>query len=103
MAKQQTEDLEVGEQIPLIDIEPENAKAIARAARAYKKAQKARMEALSEEIKQKEKLLAVVHQADIKANADGEYCFRAGDVTITVKPRDELVKVKFEKDADEED
>lgn len=91
-----------GEQLDLIEVEPEEAKEIARIARAYKKAQKARVTALAEEIKQKEKLLAVVKEAKLQPGVDGMYTFKANGTIITVTPRDELVKVKFE-DEDAED
>ncbi len=86
----------------LIDVEPENAKQIKRIARAYKRAQVARLEAGAEEKKQKAKLLEVVREANIQAE-DGVYEFRVGDIMITVEPRDELVKVKFDDDESQED
>jgi hypothetical protein len=91
----------VGEQLDLIDVEPKNKKELLRVARRYKTVQYARIEALKIEIALKEKLLAAVKAAKIVPDADGSYRFRVGNCTIKVKPRDELVKVKFD-DEDEE-
>jgi hypothetical protein len=95
---------EPGEQLDLIETQPENAKAIARIAKAYKKAQRERMEALESEVAQKEKLLAAIKEAAIVPDTDGNYEFRVGKMKIKVKHRDELVQVKDEEDttSDEE-
>lgn len=87
-----------GEQLDLIDVQPKNKKDILRVARKYKAAQRARTDALNIEIDQKGKLLAVVQAAKIPADPDGSYRFRVDGCTITVKPRDELVQVKFADD-----
>lgn len=94
MSKKKTD----GEQLDLIDVEPKNKKELLRVARRYKTAQRARTEALNVEIAQKEKLLAAVKAAKIVPDADGSYRFRVGACTISVKPRDELVQVKFADD-----
>lgn len=100
MAKK-TDAPEPGEQLDLIETQPENAKAIQRVARAYKKAQRERMEALEEEIRQKEKLLAAIKEAEIVPDTDGNFSFRVGKMKIKVKHRDELVQVKEEEDTTE--
>lgn len=82
----------------LIDVEPKNKKDILRIARKYKALQQERISALNAEITQKEKLLTVVRAAKIVPDADGAYRFRMDTLTITVTPRDELVKVQFAKD-----
>ena len=84
---------EEGEQLDLIEVEPENAKQIARCARVYKKAQAVRLEALDEEVKNKKKLIALIHEADLQP-VNGKYKFRAGKMIITVTPCDERVGVK---------
>lgn len=94
-------DPEPGEQLDLIETQPENAKAIQRVARAYKKAQRERTEALEEEIRQKEKLLAAIKEAEIVPDTDGNFSFRVGKMKIKVKHRDELVQVKEEEDTTE--
>ena len=83
-----------GEQLELIDVTPENLKAIKPVARAYKKAQKARLAAQAEEIELKNKIREAVHAAGIKPLPDGTFRFQCDGMTIEVTPRDELVKVK---------
>lgn len=92
------ENVEVGEQMDLLDVQPENAKAIMAAAKLYKKHQIARQAALAKEITQKEKLLELVRAAKLKPLADGVIKFACGGMIISVTPRDELIKVKEPKD-----
>jgi hypothetical protein len=87
-----------GEQMELIELTPKNHKEIIKIARAYKRCQAARTEALAEEVKYKERLLAEVKEAEIAANPDGGYKFKCDGAIITVTPRDELVRVKFADD-----
>jgi exoribonuclease R len=88
-----------GEQLDLIDVKPENAKEILKVARAYKKAQKIRMDALKDEIARKEELLEIVRKAKLQPSSDGSLKFSLEEVKITVTPRDELIEIKFkEKD-----
>ena len=91
-----------GDQQELIEVTPANHKKILSLARAYKKAQRARTEALAEEIKWKEKLLAEVKEAEIAPNPDGSFKFKCDGATISVTPRDELIRVKFDEDAEED-
>jgi len=93
---------EDGEQLPLIDVAPENAKDILRVARSYKRAQAVRNGALAEEVKLKQKLLALVHESGVSADHEGGYRLSLNGVVVTVKPRDELVRVK-DKDDDGQD
>lgn len=92
MAKK--EKAEKGEQLPLIDVAPENAKPIIAAARLYKKHQKARLASLKEEIGQKQKILSLVKEANLTTLEGGKIRFKYDGVTISITPRDELVKVK---------
>ena len=92
--------VEAEEQQELFEVEPQNAKVIARHARAYKRSQSARSEALAEEVKHRRKLLEAVKEAGVVANQDGSLRFRANGAIISVQPRDELVRVKFEGDED---
>lgn len=94
---------DTGEQAELIDVTPKNHKEIIKLARAYKKAQGERTSALAEEIKWKEKLLAEVKEAKIVAEPDGGYKFKCDGATISVMPRDELVRVKFDDESTEID
>lgn len=93
MAKKKTD----GEQLDLIkDYQPKNKKEILRVARKYKTSQRARLEAAAVEAEMKEKLLAVIKAAKIVPGSDGSYKFRVDSCTISMKPRDELVQVKFD-------
>lgn len=96
MARKKTE-----EQLVLIDVGPENAKAIAKEARKYKSAQSTRIEALEQEMAAKIKLLALIKTSGIKPMEDGKIRCHCDGFTITVTPRDELVKVK--EDAEEKE
>jgi hypothetical protein len=91
-----------GEQIDLIDVKPENAKEIIKAAKAYKKAQAARIEALVTEVAEKENLLECIRKAKLQPSSDGSLKFSLEDVKISVTPRDELIKVKFKSEEVEE-
>lgn len=78
----------------LIEIKPENAKVILKAAKAYKRAQKERLAALEVEVKEKQKVLELVKAAKLQPLENGNIRFRLDGVTISIQPRDELVKVK---------
>jgi len=87
----------VGEQMPLIDVAPENAKEILSCARRYKSAQRSRLAAEKEEVAEKQKLLQLIRQAGVKpVDLSGKISFRCDHLIITVTPRDELVRVKEE-------
>jgi hypothetical protein len=98
MAKKKKEAQEAetsqGEQMDLIDVQPENAKAIIAEARVYKKAQETRLRALAKETASKQKILSFVRDANLQRLDDGSIRFKADGFDITVKPRDELVTVK---------
>lgn len=98
-----TEAPEPGEQLDLIETQPENAKAIAKIARAYKRAVAARMLEGKEEVKLKDKLREAIKAAKIVPESDGSFKFSAQGIKITVEPRDELIKVKLEENDDGED
>lgn len=85
-----------GKQLELIDVAPENAKPIIAAGRRYKKAQKARLEALAEEIKLKDKIRQLAKDANIKRLENGVIRFTYNGVTICITPQDEKVTVKDE-------
>ena len=53
-------------------------------------------------MEEKDKLLAAVREAKITPDADGTYRFKVNGCAIKVTPRDELVQVRFENDADGE-
>ena len=78
----------------LIDVTPENSQEIIAQARAYKAAQELRIDALEDEVAAKVKLLALIKEANLARLPDGKIRMRLDGYTITVTPRDELVKVK---------
>lgn len=83
-----------GEQLDLIDVQPENAKAIIRAARLYKEFQAARQTALSKELEQKHWVLKLVKAAKLQPLNGGKIKFEYDTVMVCITPRDELVTVK---------
>lgn len=91
---------EPGEQLDLIETQPENTKQIARIARQYKKAVAARQLEGKEEVKLKEKLRNAIKEAKIAPEADGSFKFTVQGIKISVEPRDELIKVKLEDNDD---
>lgn len=95
MAKaKENETKESSEQLDLIDIQPENAKAIISAARLYKEFQVARSTALAKEVEQKQEVLRLVKAAKLQPLDGGKIRFEYDNVMISVTPRDELIKVK---------
>lgn len=82
------------EQMDLIDVQPENVKPIVRAARRYKQLQSERKAALDKEVAQKRKVLEMVNNAGLKRLENGVIRFTYDGVTISVTPRDELIKVE---------
>ena len=98
MAKRNRKTEEVDGQQDLIDVHPENEKKIIAAARRYKKAQAARIKALDDEVNAKQELLQLVKEADLQRLDDGKIQFRIDGMTITVTPRDELIRVKEEEE-----
>ena len=93
---------EEGEQLDLIDVAPENIKKIISVAKRYRTAQTRRIEALGQEVTEKQNLLTLIKQANLK-QVDGKIRFRADGLIITVTPRDELVKIKDETDEDNQE
>ena len=85
-----------GEQLDLIDITPENGKAILAIAKDYKKAVAARMRMGEKEVELKGKLLELIKKENLARLENGSIRFRLDGVIITVTPRDELIKVKEE-------
>jgi hypothetical protein len=96
--KAESETPKDGEQLELIDVAPENSKKIIAVAKRYKTALAERMAALVEEKAEKQKLLALVKEADLQPLEDGSIRFRVDGMTISITPRDELIKVKEDGD-----
>ena len=78
----------------LIDVRPENEKAILAKAKEYKRFSAKRQEILAEEVSAKKELLELIHESGVKPLEDGKIRFTSDGFTITVTPRDELVRVK---------
>jgi len=89
----------VGEQMPLIDVSPEHSKEIVKIARAYRKSASERQSCLAEEVKLKNKLLALVKEEHLQRLEDGTIKFTVEGFTITITPRDEKVTVKEDSEA----
>lgn len=87
---------EKGEQLNLIDVLPEKAKPIIAVARRYKKIVTARVDLTAQEVKLKAKIIGLVKAAKITPLEGGVIKFTHKGITVTIKPRDELVQVKDE-------
>jgi len=87
-----------GEQLDLIDVLPAKAKPIIKAARIYKKYQLERLSALAKENSQKKFVLQMVKEAKLQPLEGGLIKFTCENVTVSVTPRDELVKIKEQTD-----
>lgn len=90
-----------GEQLQLLEVSHPSAKKITSIARAYKKIVRERVELTSEEVELKGKLRQAVRETDMKPDAEGIITFKCGKITVTVTPRDELIRVKDEDAVDE--
>ncbi len=95
MAKKKQENQDM-----LIDVQPENTKESAKAARLYKERQATRIAALEKEVDAKQKLLQLVKEAKLQPLEGGVIKFTCDGLTISVKPRDELITVKEQADAE---
>ena len=83
-----------GEQMELIDVGPENLKAIVKEVRIYKKHQGDRLSALKKETAQKEKIKTLVNEAELQRLKDGTIKFEADNAIICVAPQDDLITIK---------
>lgn len=86
-----------GEQMALIDVGPENIKAIKGIVELYQESLAARLHYLAEEVKYKKEILRLVRKAKLKPLDNGEIKFKCDGFLITITPRDVLVKVKGQK------
>ena len=94
---ERTEAVEAGEQIPLMDVGPENKKVIVDAVRVYKKHQKDRLAALKKEVDQKDIVKSLIKESKLKRNKDGAIVFKYNNVTIKVTPQDDLITINEKK------
>lgn len=100
-AEQTDVEVKKGEQRALIDTAPENSKEIIRHAKKYKEVQAERIAYLVKEKEEKQILLTLIKEADIKP-VDGKISFHCDGYKITVTPRDELIRIKEDGDESEE-
>ena len=85
---------EMGEQLDLIDVGPENLEKIAPHARRYKAALKKRLADLDLEVKEKNIIQQLVHESGLKRLPDGSIKFRCEGMRIELIPTDEKIKIK---------
>ena len=83
-----------GEQIPLMDVVPENSKEIIRVAKAYKLKVRERMTVGEKEKELKEKLRGLLNDSGAERLDDGKMKLNLDGFIITVTPRDELIQVE---------
>ena len=110
--KRKNDGTDGGEQLALIEVEPENAKDLLRAGRAYNKLRETHSSERDAFRKKEqaalEKFLAAIEAAGVAKRADGSYRFTANGELIIVTPKLPKVKMKPvaefpEDDEDDED
>ena len=97
--QKEVEKTEKGEQMQLIDVGPENLKAIAAEVRIYKGHQKDRLAAGKKEFEQKEKIKKLVKETNLHRLQDGTIRFEADHAIVCLTPQDELITIKEKKPA----
>ena len=85
-----------GDQMDLIDVSPETLAEIKPLAREYRKVVKQRVKIQAKETDLKQQILDLIKGANLARLPDGSIRFKCDGMTISVTPRDELVKVKEE-------
>lgn len=90
----------MAEQMDLIDVRSEHEKEILAKAKEYKNLSARRQKILAEEVAAKKELLELIHASGVEPLEDGKIRFTGDGFTITVTPRDELVRVKETGDAE---
>ena len=83
-----------GEQLQLIDVGPENLKAIVKEVRIYKEHQTDRLVSLKKEVDQKEKVRKLVEGSGLKRLQDGTIRFEAAGAVICIAPQEDLITIK---------
>jgi len=86
-----------GEQLPLIDVGPENQDEILAHAKKHEEAMRQRMKWGKIECEEKQKVLELIHEANLSKLEGGKIKARCGDYIVTVTPRDELVQIEHPK------
>ena len=83
-----------GEQMPLMDVGPENNQEIVEAVRTYKAHQHDRIAAGKKEFEAKQKVLTLVKKSELKPLQNGVIKFTCENAEIEVTPRDVLITIK---------
>ena len=91
--------VEVGEQIPLIDVSPEHSKEIAQIGREYKKSVRLRRQALANEVTLKRKLLELIKEEHLQRLDDGTIKCHCDGVEVLITPQDDKVKITEDSEA----
>lgn len=91
------EQVEKDEQMILMETGPENLAAIVSEVRIYKKHQADRLSFLKKEVKQKEKIKALVKEAELQRLRDGTIKFEADGSDVCLTPQDDLITIKDKK------
>ncbi len=82
-----------GEQMQLIDVEPENLKEILGAVKIYKRHQIDRLEAGKKEIAAKAVVHELVTAANLQPLSDGVIRFECDGKIVSIEPRDEVIRI----------
>lgn len=95
--KNGTSKVSVGEQMPLMDVGPENLKKIAPVAREYRSILKERLKLTVQEVKLKKKLHELIKESKLN-QVDGKIKFACEGLDIEVEYRDEVIHIKEHKE-----
>jgi hypothetical protein len=87
-----------GEQMPLIEVRPENVQEMTNIAERYKAVCRKRQELTAQETSLKEKLKELIGKAKLQRLEDGSIKFNCGGYPISVTPRDEVIRIGEKKD-----
>jgi len=93
---EKTETFDTDEQMDLMDVQPENAQEIIEAVKKYKKFQGARIKAGIKEVELKGIVKNLVKAAKLQPLEDGVTKLRFNHVEISITPRDEIIKIKYD-------
>jgi hypothetical protein len=83
-----------GEQMPLIEVGPENLKQIVKVVRDYKFHQKQRQHHLKEEVRLKLEVKDLVEKANLHRLKGGNIKFEAEGQIVNIVPQDDLITIK---------
>lgn len=83
-----------GEQMPLIEVGPENLELIVKKVRKYKYHQQQRLLHLKKEVEQKHKIKDLVDAAHLHRLKNGNIKFEADSAIVEVTPQDDLITIK---------